>query len=103
MSPVPIVVDTAGLIVLAGQLSSAGERVGALPEPLRARSDAAVEGAGEFAGDLQHGAAVFALSWMAALHSYAECCSLLAGNVGASALQLDTLDADAASSLDAPR
>ena len=98
----PLVVDSAGLAALAGQLTAAGALFGNLPSPLRQRTDAVVETAGEFAGDLDDGAAVFALSWTAAFSAYGACCTLLAHNVGQSSLQLVGIDEAAAGALSQP-
>ena len=100
--PGPLFVDTGGLLDLSGQLTAVGDRCRDLPAPLRQRTDAAVDEAGEFSGDLEHGAAVFALSWTAAFSAYADCCALLAGNTGRSSLQLVALDEAAAGSLSGP-
>jgi hypothetical protein len=103
VSPAVIAFDVAAMNGLRSSLVAAGHGFSALPVPVRARADAAVEALGELGADLAPGAAVFALSWTSALEAYGECCALLGAHVGASAVDLTALDAAGAEGLRAPR
>jgi len=68
--------------------------------PLGAARTAALAGAGELSGELEGGVAAFWLSWTEVVRTCADSSRLIAGNIGATAVDLSAADAGAASTID---
>jgi hypothetical protein len=67
--------------------------------PLAGHEQKAVSGAGQFAGQLEPGAAKFLLSWREAFTICEESAGLVAGNIGKTAVDLKAVDIDASTAI----
>jgi hypothetical protein len=67
--------------------------------PLQGHEQKAVSGAGEFAPQLQGGAAKFLLSWREAFSVCEQTSGLIAGNIGKTKVDLKSVDIDASTAI----